>query len=44
VSHHDKKILREVAKLAIEEKEESGSEDDWFTNSEGSDYEGSDEE
>jgi hypothetical protein len=44
VSRHNKKVLREVAKVAAEEREESGSDDDWFTNSEGSDYEGSDDE
>jgi hypothetical protein len=30
--------------VAAEERDESGSDDDWFTNSEGSDYEGSEEE
>jgi hypothetical protein len=44
VSRHDKKVLKEVAKVAAEERDESGSDDDWFTNSEGSDYEGSEEE
>ena len=44
VSRHDKKVLKEVAKVAAEERDESGSDDDWFTNSEGSDYEGSEDE
>jgi hypothetical protein len=44
VSRCDKKILKEIARTIADEREESGSEDDWFTNSEGSDYEGSDEE
>jgi hypothetical protein len=43
-SRHNKKVLKEIAKLAADEREDSGSDDDWFTNSEGSDYEGSDEE
>ena len=44
VSRHDKKVLKEIAKVAADERDESGSEDDWFTDSEGSDYEGSEEE
>jgi hypothetical protein len=44
VSRHNKKILKEVAKVIADERECSGSEDDWLTNSEGSDYEGSDED
>jgi len=43
-SRHDKKVLKEIARIEADEREESGSDDDWFTNSEGSDYEGSDEE
>jgi hypothetical protein len=44
VSRHDKNILREVAKVAADERDETGSEEDWLTNSEGSDYEGSDDD
>ena len=44
ISRHDKKVLKEVAKTLVDEREESGSEDDWLTNSEGSDYEGSDDD
>jgi transposase InsO family protein len=43
VSRHDKKLLREIARDIADEREESGSEEDWVTNSEGSDYEGSDD-
>jgi hypothetical protein len=44
VSRHDRKLLKEIAKKVSDEREESGSDDDWFTNSEGSDYEGSEED
>jgi hypothetical protein len=43
-SYYNKKVLKEVAKLVTDEREDSGSDDDWFTNSEGSDNEGSDGE
>ena len=44
VSCHDKALLKEIAKEIADEREESGSEEDWFTNCDGSDYEGSDED
>ena len=44
VSRHDKEILKEIARIAAEREEESESEDDWVTNSEGSDYEGSEDD
>ena len=44
VSRYDKKVLKTIAERVADEREESGSEDDWLTNSEGSDYEGSDED
>jgi len=36
--------LKEIARIAAEREEESESEDDWVTNSEGSDYEGSEDD
>jgi hypothetical protein len=44
VSCHDKNLLKEIAKDISDDREESGSEEDWFTDSEGSDYEGSDDD
>jgi len=44
VSHHDKKLLKEIAQQINDEREESGFEEDWFTDLEGSDYEGSEDE
>ena len=44
VSRHDKKLLKEIAQQINDEREESGSEEDWLTDSEGSDYEGSEDE
>ena len=44
VSRHDKNLLKEIAKDISDDREESGSEEDWFTDSEGSDYEGSDDD
>jgi transposase InsO family protein len=42
VSRHDKQVLKEIAQQIRED--DSNSEEDWFTNSEGSDYEGSDDD
>jgi len=43
-SRHDTKLLKEIAKVASEDKDEPETDEDWFTNSEGSDYEESEDE
>jgi hypothetical protein len=38
VSRYNKKVLKEIAQMIADEREESGSEKDWFSESEASDF------
>lgn len=40
ISRYDKKVLKGIAKVMADERDESGSEGDWFSDSEASNFEG----
>jgi len=43
-SRHDMKLLKEIARITAEERDDPETDEDWFTDSEGSDYEESDDD